>query len=306
MPQDLATLSGRPKIREYAQGRARDATGEVADFVAPTVEVSTFTGKYSQYDERTRFKIPETLRSIGGDATRLEFAKTDKLYDCSPHALDVPLDNIEIEEADGENLLMEAADESAALGGMAHEAEVLDLSVNALVPVAGLGEWSNAAKDPVDELNKLIVEVYLAAGGYPSIEVGILLDPNGLLKFFANPKVKAYFPGAKEIAPTIENLKRLLVGKIEVQTTWLAVDTTAAGLAPDMQFKLSNKSLIFARSSAPTRRDPSFMKTFRPRGRWMVPGTYQKPDGRGEVVKMDWAKDVKVTNSAAGRLIGLS
>jgi hypothetical protein len=31
----------------------------------------------------------------------------------------------------------------------------------------------------------------------------------------------------------------------------------------------------------------------------MVPGTYTKPDGRGEVAKLDWSCDPKVTNTVA-------
>lgn len=306
MPQDLAQLSGRPKIKEYAQGRARDAIGQIAEFLAPSVNVSAFTGKYSKYDETTRFKIPETLRSLGGDATQLMFAKTDQNYDCAPHALDTPLDNIEIDEADGDNLLMEAADESAALGGMANESRIIDKALSTVSATGSIGNWSSSSVDPVDELNNLIVQVYLAAGGYPSIEVRVLMDPTALRTFFGNAKVKSYFPGAKEIAPNIDNIQRLLVGNNKVQTSWLATDTSAEGVAPNMAFKLSSKVLVFACSQNPTRRDPSFMKTFRPRGRWMVPGTYNKPDGRGQVVKMDWAECIVVANSAAAKRADIS
>jgi hypothetical protein len=41
------------------------------------------------------------------------------------------------------------------------------------------------------------------------------------------------------------------------------------------------------------------MKTFRLRGQFMVPGSYMKEDGRGEVAKFDWSEDVQVTNAAA-------
>lgn len=297
MSEVLSVLSGRPLIQEYAQGRAADSIGEIAEFIAPGVDTATHTGKYKMYDSKNRFKIPDTLRGIGGKATRLEFSKTDANFDCSPHALDVPLDNVEIDEAEGENLLMEAADEASALGGMAHESEVIDAAVAGATANGTLGNWSNAAKNPVDELNQMIVAAYLAAGGYPSIEVGVVMDPTALRLFFANTKTQAYFPGAKSIPPSIENIRTLLMGNNQVRTSWLAVDTAAAGKAATMAFKLASTVLVFARSSRPTRRDPSFMKTFRPRGRWMVPGTYQSEDGRGEVVKMDWSQDVQVTNT---------
>ena len=42
------------------------------------------------------------------------------------------------------------------------------------------------------------------------------------------------------------------------------------------------------------------LKTFRLDGQWMVARRLRHPeDGRGQVLKMDWSEDVKVTNSAA-------
>jgi hypothetical protein len=60
--------------------------------------------------------------------------------------------------------------------------------------------------------------------------------------------------------------------------------------------------LVFARKDAPTRRDPSFMKTFRLMNKFMVPGSYMRDDGRVEVAKFDWSEDVQVTNAACVRL----
>jgi hypothetical protein len=76
-------------------------------------------------------------------------------------------------------------------------------------------------------------------------------------------------------------------------------DATAEGLAESVNFLLDSTVLVFARKEAPSRRDPSFMKTFRLMNRFMVPGSYMRDDGRVEVAKFDWSEDVKVTNSAA-------
>ena len=62
---------------------------------------------------------------------------------------------------------------------------------------------------------------------------------------------------------------------------------------------------MFVANDSPTRRDPSFMKTFRLAGEWMKSGTYQSDDGRSEVAKMDWSQDVQVVNGAAAKLITL-
>jgi len=76
-------------------------------------------------------------------------------------------------------------------------------------------------------------------------------------------------------------------------------DTAAEGKDDSISFLLDNAILVFAGNDNPTTLDPSFMKTFRLDGQWMVPGAYDTEDGRGQVLKMDWSEDVKVTNSAA-------
>jgi len=64
--------------------------------------------------------------------------------------------------------------------------------------------------------------------------------------------------------------------------------------------------LVFARLANPTRRDPSFMKTFRLNGQFMVPGSYMREDNRVEVAKFDWSEDIQVTNSAAAVRLNIS
>ena len=76
-------------------------------------------------------------------------------------------------------------------------------------------------------------------------------------------------------------------------------DAAAEGIAESINFLLDSAVLIFARKQAPSRLDPSFMKTFRLMNSFMVPGSYLRDDGRVEVAKFDWSEDVKVTNSAA-------
>lgn len=304
--ETLATLSGRPTIQQYAQGAAQDATSLLADFIAPTVPVTKHTGKYKEYDAETRFTIPDTLRGLGGPATVLAFNRDDKDYNCAPHALDTPLDNVEIEEAEGEDLLREASDDASWIAGLSHEQRVVNLALSQAGAAAG-GAWSDPASDddPIAEINAAIVDVIKAAGG-GNIEVGIVMDPTVLLAIFAHNKTKGYFPGQESIAPTLENLQKLFVGKTKAQVSFLVTNSAPVGKSKAMAWLMAAKLLVFARSSNPTRRDPSFMKTFRLRNRWMAVGTYAKQDGRGEVVKLDWSEDVKVTNAPAAKLFTLT
>lgn len=301
MSTSLSTLSGQPLIKEYAQGAAQSATSSVAEFIAPTVNTTKHTGKFTVYDKESRFKIPDTLRGLGGKATQLVFDRSSGTFEAKPNALDTPLDNIEIDEAEGMNLLKEAADDAAFLGGLAHEKLVIDTAVDRAGAALG-GTWSNDANDPVDEVNTAIAEVILASGGSDIIEIGMVWSANAVRAFFKNAKTKGYFPGKEEIAPTMDNIAKLLMGKVSHKISWLAADTTARGKASSLDFLLKSKLLVFARNPNPTRRDPSFMKTFRPRNRWMVPGVYPREDKRGEVVSMDWSCDVKAANPEAGKL----
>jgi hypothetical protein len=48
------------------------------------------------------------------------------------------------------------------------------------------------------------------------------------------------------------------------------------------------------------------MKTFRLMNRFMVPGSYQRDDGRVEVAKFDWSEDVQVSNASAAKRLNVS
>lgn len=300
----LSVLSGRPTIQEYAQGAAQDATSALADFIAPTVGVSKHVGKFKTYDTETRFKIPESTRGLGGMATILEFDRDDKDYNCEPHAYDTPLDDIEVEEAEGESLIQEATDDIAWVAGLSHERKVINLALNNAGAASG-GVWNTMTNDPVKEINTSIINVIKAAGG-GSVEVGIVMDPTAALAFFANTLTKSYFPGIKNVAPTVENMQSLFMGRTEARISFMVLDTAPSGKASTLNFMMSGKTLVFARSKSPTRRSPDFMKTFRLRNRWMAIGSYRSEPRRSEVIKIDWSEDAKVTNSAAAELFSLS
>ena len=105
---------------------------------------------------------------------------------------------------------------------------------------------------------------------------------------------------------TPDTASSLLMGGPEVRVSFMVNDTANEGQDASMQFLLDNNVLIFARMASPSRRDPSFMKTFRLRDNFMVPGSYLRDDGRVEVAKFDWSEDIKVTNAPAGKRLAVS
>ena len=304
----LSDISASPTLREYAQGAAQDAIMPVADFLAPTVEVATSTGRFKKYDDKHRFRIPNTLRSLGGRATELKFDASDATFNCEPHALDYPVDNLEQLEAEGlENMLREGITAVAEVAALSHEATVIEKALAATG--AGSGVTWNSAADPVADIDAVILEVIKAARYGSLMGVGVLFGATAWSIFKNQSSVRGRFvvgsgtgrsSGNLGLAvPTEQSASQMFLGTPEVKTSYMIYDTASEGLAADIQFLLDTSVLVFARKASPTRRDPSFMKTFRLMNKFMVPGSYTRDDGRVEVAKFDWSEDVQVTNATA-------
>lgn len=296
----LSDLSTSPMMREYALGAAQTAIQPVADFIAPTVNVATQVGRYKQYTEKHRFHIPKTLRGIGGRATELSFDVTDLTYNCAPHALDFPVDRLEeLEEAQLENALQEGAAMIAEVAGLAHEKAVIDSATAAVTSTAKT--WNSSA-DPVDDIDAAILAVIKAAKYGSIMGVGVLFGASAYRIFKNASAVRSRFVTAGKLAipnVTPDQCSTLLMGNPEVRVSYMVTDLADEGVTDNVQFLLDSQIIVFARRETPTRRDPSFMKTFRLSGQWMVPGSYIRDDNRVEVAKFDWSEDIKVTNSAA-------
>jgi hypothetical protein len=288
-------------LREYAQGAAQNAVQPVADFIAPTVPVSVSVGRFKEYTEKHRFRIPKTLRGLGGRATELTFTASDKTYHCDPYALDFPVDNLEEMESDEqlESLLEEGATMIAEIAGLAHEKLVIDTAMTA-VGAGSAADFSGG--DAVDLVDAQILNVIKQAKYGSLMGVGVLMGANAFRIFKNSEKVRSRFvvsgsPAIPNITP--ESASSLFLGQPDTRVSYMVYDNAAEGLAESMQFVLDSTCLIFARRESPTRRDPSFMKTFRLSGNFMVPGAYVREDQRVEVAKFDWSEDIQIGNASA-------
>ena len=306
----LASISSSPLLVNYAQGAAQVATSSVADFLAPTVPVSTSVGRFKKYTAKNRFRIPETRRAIGGRATQLGFSAEDKNYNCAPHALDFPVDNLETIEEDGlMNLLQEGADICAQVGALAHEKSVVDIALDALG--AGTALAITAGDDIINQIDTNVLAVIKAAKMGAFMNVGVVFGAGAwrVVKNHASVKSRLISGSKRELANvTLEDFGSLLISKCDARVSLMCYDDAAEGLDEDIKFALDGDIIVFARTAQPTRFDPSFMKTFRLRNQWMKPGTYMREDGRAEVAKYDWSEDVQVTNEDAAirRTVALS
>lgn len=301
----FANVVSRETIKSFALGAAQSAAMPIANFIAPTVDVSAMVGYYKSYSEKNRFRIPDTRRGYGGRAAMLQFDAADVTFNCTPHALDYAVDKLE-QVGNDEDAVKEAAVAVAEVASLAGEKTVIDLALAA----AGSGTNSNftsSGVDPVAVLDEQILAVLKAAKYGSAMGVRVLFGATAFSRFRNNANVRGRFVSglaSKGAAPTITtpqvtDVGTLLLGGPKAEVSYMVYDNAAEGLAESIQFVLDTAILIFACKDTPTRRDPSFMKTFRLMGNWMVPKTYQRDDGRVDVVGFDWSEDIKVTNSAA-------
>jgi len=298
----LASVSADPILVEYSQGAAQTATSSVADFLAPTVPVASSVGRYKLYTAKSRFRIPDTRRAVGGRATQIGFSAEDKNYNCAPHALDFPVDILEQAEApELMNILQEGADICSQVGALAHEKSVVTTALTALG--AGTALSIGANDDIVAQIDTNILSVIKAAkmGGFMNVGVVFGAGAWRVAKNHASVRGRLLANGKKDLANVnLEDFGSMLISKCESRVSLMCYDDAPEGLDEDIEFVLDGDIIVFARVAQPTRFDPSFMKTFRLRNQWMKPGTYTRDDGRAEVAKFDWSEDVQVTNAAAG------
>lgn len=298
----LSAVTSNPLIKEFAQGIARSSIQPVADFLAPTVNVPKAVGRYKVYDaEARRFQIPNTLRAIGGPATRIAFTAADAAYQCEPRALDYPVDYLEqYEGQDLEDALKEAMVAVSELASLDHEKRVVDLAIGAVAQTAKT--WNSGA-DPIADIDAAIRQIMLNINYGSLMDIGVLFGVDAWLLFKNHPNVRKDLPigRRKDNLQVVDQsaARAMLLGEPEIRVSFMAYNSAKEGKTPSPAFVLGSDIFIFARKAQPTRRDPSFMKTFRLQNRYLVPGSYEREDGRGEVAKFDWSEDPKVVNTAA-------
>lgn len=305
----LAEIAANPVLLDYAQNASQLRISRIADFLAPTVNVVSKTGKYKIYNAKNRFKLPNTIRVPGEKAVRVGFGAADGTYTVTYHGVDVPLDMAEIQESAevGLNAAMEAADLAAEVAMLSHEKGVLDLALS----TAGAGTDVNvndATADPVDAIDTQLITIRKNVP-YSNGEKALLFGPTAWKRFKNCPQVRSRFvtAGSSAIPNVTEDMASgLFIGNPKIMVSELVYDTTNEGKTASYSYVIDNSVLCFVRSANPTRNDPSWLKTFRLTGSWMGPRAYMTEDGRGEVFGFDWGFDLKATNSAAGARVNLT
>ena len=282
----LSDISARFQLIEFSGGIP--PLSNIAEFLAPTVNVGAGVGDFKKWGGKHFFSIPNTSRNPGGLATELEPEVTQGTFNCMPRSLDWPVDRgVGI---DGVKVLLQ--DGYYAVTQVA-ELERQQIALKNALGAAGTGtpvHW-NRSIDPVAIVDSYILKLMKAAH---CTDVAVLFGTTAWDIFRANPFVKQVCPGG----PSFRAHPGLFQGEAEFRPCYAMYDNTGWGLNENLDFALTNQVLIFTRNPQPTRHDASFMKTFRVASEKFEARVYTRQDERVDYVGYDWSEDVQVTNTS--------
>lgn len=303
-----ANFNGR--LTSYAAGIAQNPTKDgLADFIAPRVGTGTSSGQYKLYSGKNAMQVYDTARALGGNATRIKFESTDPYYNCKANALEAPVDDKERDDAgdvEGAQHALEESKVSTVVIGAKLSREVkVQALVDSLTPVAAVGVWSDAAVDPIKQIDDQIAAITTRTGMMPNrIAIGLA----AWIVIRHHPKVLARQPGAANQGVNFAQFAGMLANpNIEVRVGILSRDLAKFGKAKDAANIFGAKVLIFIGSDSPTIYDPSFAKTFATK-RTSIDQViqYREESARSDIYAVDWSEDIQTVFSEASSLIAVS
>lgn len=302
----MQTASLNAGLTNFAHGIAPDYTSALAEIMAPQCVAPAAAGNYLNFDSDEPFRYVNTRRALGGRAVRIELPATSPSFDCKPHALEIPTDHFELEKVGEANvgLLRESKIRTlVSRSAISREFRVFQAYADGTTAESGLGAWTSASVDPIDELNSIVIGVALATGS-PNVHLTIAL--NALQQLGKHPKVLARFPGAPLVNVTGDMLAKLMLIPVTVHVAMMPIATEKSGKAASKGFVGSAKVYAFITQANPSPYDPSAAKTFTTRlGQVDSVGFYEeKPFA--EINFMAWSEDIKLTGTECVKRIDAS
>lgn len=295
-------------LTNYASGISQDRKASLANFIAPIVGTGGASGQYKKYSDKNDFQVLDTSRAIGGARKRIEFAATDPFFNCTPQGLETSIDDHErrLAAEDGGKKLEESRIKNlvgAAL--LSHEKKVFDIVKAAKAAEGGVGVWSNAANDPVAEIDAQILAIATATGQIPNrIIFGI-----GAWQVFRNHAlVKSRQPGAEVVGVSGEQAMRMMLNpQMEFRLGILSADTLKFGAGKNATQIVGGEVFVFYSSDDPDQMDASFAKTFATTDS-MIDSVreYRQENAASDVFFVDWTEDIQVVAPECARRITLS
>lgn len=303
------------QLTSYAQGHMNDLadTRALAERLAPSTPVPGSSGQFKKFNDKNSFLPEDTARAVGGDPKLIAFNASDDTFACQPQALEVRVDQTEVEAAGsnagalGQQLLREGK-----IGAMlnkaslSHTVQVVAAVLAAVGAQAGKGNWSDAGVDPIDQLDEQLDALSLDCGSTSNIK--LTLDVGAWRALRSHPKVKARCTGVQVGGITKEQLAGLLLFPIDIMIAAIAKDTTGEKVASSKARVLASTALLHFGVPGATLYDPSPFKTFTVGMGTPMSGvrSYQAANGLWEGHIIDWSRDIKQTSTLAMRRLTIS
>jgi hypothetical protein len=253
-------------LTEYAFSIYPDYKGILAEaeFLAPRVVTGAKKGEFAKFDTKMAFLEYQTQRAIGGARRRIKFAGSTGTFVCKPEALEIGLDDAEVEN-DASRPKQERAKVRTLLSNYANSRmkrawTLATTSGNyTATAVTNAGKWSDPNVDPIGKLDDTIVEFVNRSGAMPN---RMLLALDNWVTLRNHPEVIKRQPGSANIGVSLEQLSAMLCLPLEIRISQTYIGTTGFGSSTDVKAaKVKGYSMIWKADQMPTAEDASAFKT---------------------------------------------
>ena len=315
MPSRISTANFNYPLTTYAQGHMQDRLSlyRIAQLIMPIVRVDAAAGTYKKFDDRNSFLAPETRRGMGGHRTRLTFDATDATYDCTPHGLEIAIDDHERERVGGANQMANDLLDQGKVQAMlsqkatAYGKRAIDFVIANSTAVTDRGNWSTDAIDPIDQIDEQLEALATEVGSENNIKLILGLPAWTILR--RNAKAKARMTGIKT-ALKKEDLIDMLSLPVQLEIGVASLTATKRGQTVASITKtniLGGYAFLMYSLPTPTIYDPTPYKCFSTSDVLVESvKTYRDESSSSDVHCVDWSECMKETSSLAMRMLAIT
>lgn len=294
------------QLTNFAHGIAPDYTSALAELMAPQCIAPAASGQYIKFDDDEAFRFINTRRAIGGDMAMIDIPSSSPTFNCDPHALGIATDAFELERVGEAGLTMLRESKVRTLvsrNALSREKRVFDAYSGGTTAEAGLGLWTDATVDPIDELDAIISDLATQTG---IAKIDLVVGLPALLQLRKHPLVKARFPGANMINVNASAITNLLLMPVNVHVGIMPIITEKTGKAGTKTNIVGAKVYALITQLNPSPFDPSAAKTFTTnQGQARGVGVVEKPPF-SEISYVDWSEDIKITGTACVKRVDVT
>lgn len=313
---NLSSATLNAELTEYAVGLYPEmAKTRLAEFIAPTVAVSTVDGKYTEFDRGLPFTRIPTRMGEDGDMPELKINGRKISYDIVPHGIKSKVNDFrKIAEGAGASLAEQARVKSL----LSHQIIDREFAVADAVAASAVvadpttyGKWlgsAGAGEDIIGQLDDIIVKITEACGG--------VMMPNRMVipltlwaKIKNHPSIRERLNGIEAAAQLSKFGSYLVNPAIDIRLGTICYNNGARGKEAKLQPIMGSSILVFNGETDPTTEDFSFMKTFMlENGEWNANGavhSVRNELNNADINYLQWAQDIRATAKHAGMVINV-